>query len=191
MYHWLGPLKRLLSRHGLVIFRVKRIPIHSGSIRIYAGKTKSWSSKVEDSVRELSSLEERLHLADGKAFDEFSSSVANHRLELRRFLEQEKRNGRRVAGYGASGRCSILLSACSVGPDLIEFIVDESPERLGRVTPGTHIPIASPSLLLDRKIDTAVVFAWNYEKEILDKEVNFRRRGGTFVIPLPQIRRIR
>jgi SAM-dependent methyltransferase len=190
MYHWLGPLARLLDRHGLSAFRVKRIPIHGGSIRVYAGSSDPWGSRVENSVAALRDLEQSLQLPDGKAFAGFAEDVERHRADFRLALKAHKDGGGRIAGYGASGRSSILLNACHIGSDLMEFVVDESQERLGRLTPGVHLPIVPRSKLVEERIDLAVMFAWNYEHEILEKESEYRRQGGKFLIPLPRIRTI-
>jgi hypothetical protein len=96
--------------------------------------------------------------------------------------------GKALAGYGAPGRGNTLLGYSKINRDILPYIVDASPSRQGRFTPGTHIPILPPDEFQRNPPDYALMLAWSYFREILSRERTFVRRGGKFIVPLPDLR---
>jgi hypothetical protein len=180
-YHSLTSLARQLEPHGLRIVDVKRIPIHSGSIRVTAARLGA-PRQASPIVADMIAAEQ------GWRPEEFASQVENRRQTLRNLVRDLRRAGRRVAGYGAAGRSTILLNFCGLGPDLVEYVVDMSPLRYGKFVPGVSIPIVPPDVFEERPPDYAVMTAWNYEPEIVRKEQAFLAQGGRFIVPLPEVR---
>lgn len=180
-YHSLTALARLLAAHGLRIVDVTRIPIHAGSIRVTAARL--------GTVRVAAPIVARMIEAEkGWRTDQFASQVETRRQSLRRLVVDLKRAGRRLVGYGAAGRSTILLNFCGLGADLIDYVVDMSPLRYGKYIPGVSIPIVPPEVFHDDPPDYAVMTAWNYEPEIVRKEEPFLAGGGRFIVPLPDVR---
>jgi SAM-dependent methyltransferase len=180
-YHSLTSLARLLAAHGLRIVDVKRIPIHAGSIRVTAarlGTARQPAPIVADMIAAEKSWRPDL----------FASQVETRRQTLGNLVRDLRRAGRRVAGYGAAGRSTILLNFCGLGPDLVEYIVDMSPLRYGKFVPGVSTPIVPPDTFQESPPDYAIMTAWNYEQEIVRKEQAFLSRGGRFIVPLPDVR---
>lgn len=188
MYQSLTALGHLLDLFGMEIFDVKRIPIHSGSIRVYAKNRESGKHRVKPTVAEALEIERKKGLDREETFFRFAMELDAKRAELVSMIKKAKREGKRVIGYGASGRASTQLNFCGIGKDMIDYVVDASPERYGRVVPGVHIPIVKPDILKTDVPDFTVLFAWNYEDEVLKKEEDYRKRGGKFIIPLPNVR---
>jgi len=186
MYHSLTALSYLLGLFGMEAFDVKRVPIHSGSIRVYAKNKSSGKHAVKPTIGQMLAAERSYGLDKEETFFKFAAAVRDKRDKLRQMILSFKADGKRIAGYGASGRASVHLSFCGLGPDVIDYIVDASPERYGRFTPGTHVPIVKPEVLQTDTPDFMVLFAWNYEQEVLRKEDAYRKRGGKFIIPLPE-----
>jgi len=187
MHHSLRPLAHLFAQYGIGIFDVARIPIHFGSIRVYAQREGSPRPEpVSPAVRELLDLEVGLGLDSPATFDEFARQVFARRDRLRELVLGLVERGRRVVGYGASGRATMHLNLCRLGPETIPYVVDESPERIGRVVPGTGNPIVSPDVFRADAPDVALLFAYNYRAEVAAKERDFLERGGRFLLPLPE-----
>ncbi len=180
-YYSLRSLQQLLAAHELEVIDVQRIPIHGGSIRVTAARIDAEAVRTS-AVDELLAEEERLDLSAFRTFAE------RHRLVLHDLLADLARAGRKVVAYGASGRATILLNFCGIGPDLVDHVSDLSPLRYGRVVPGVGVPIRERSVFRDSYPDYALLTAWNYEAEIVADEQEFAARGGKFIVPLPTVR---
>ena len=180
-YYSLASLSHLLGNHGMIIVDVLRIPIHSGSIRVTAARTEA-AQEPKPVVLQMTEAEKSWDL------DLFVRRVEERRISLRKLVENLRRAGRRVVAYGAAGRATILLNYCGLGQDLIEYVVDMSPLRYGKLVPGVLIPIVREEIFQETPPEYAVMTAWNYEAEIVAKEQMFLTGGGRFVVPLPEVR---
>jgi hypothetical protein len=109
--------------------------------------------------------------------------LKNTLLEM---IRQFKSQGKRVAAYGASAKGSTLLNYCGIGRETLEFVADRSTAKRGRFTPGTHLPIVSPDLLLLEQPEYTLLLTWNFAEEILKQTSEYRRLGGRFIIPIPE-----
>jgi len=186
-YYSLTALFPFLARYGFRIFDAQPIPIHGGSIRILARRSDS-SPRPSRRVGLMLARERREGLGSPAMYERFGRRVADHARRLRKTLVQLQQRGRTLAGYGAPGRGNTLLCYARIERDLLAYIVDASPSRYGRFTPGTHIPIFPPEEFRARPPDYALMLAWSYYREIISKERSFTRKGGRFVIPLPRLR---
>lgn len=165
-YYSLNALHNLFSKYGMTIVDYEELPIHSGSIRvIVSNKHLPIQNKIADKL----SLEEANGLTSLSYFKNFSDNVYAHTKTIREELVKLKEQGFKIAGYGASGRANMLCNLANLGPDLIDYIVDESPERCGRFIAGKHIPIVNKQHLLDDHPDYIMIFAWNFSKMIIEK----------------------
>lgn len=187
-YFSLWTIEKFLEKYNIEIFDVKRIKTHSGSIRVFAKFKRNRNYKISQSVMKLIGKEKMQNINSLANLDDFAKRVFSHREKLIKVLNEIKKGGHHIAGYGASGRANTLLNFCGIDSSTIDYIVDDSPERQGKLTPGTHIPIVPASNFGKDKIKYVVLLAWNYKDEILNKEKAFLKRGGKFVIPLPKIR---
>ncbi len=189
MYHSVTALSCLLNLFDMEIFDVKRIPIHSGSIRVYSrNKNSGRKEKISGSVKELLDLEKKEGLDKEETFLDFGKEVFRKRGEIENSIKKLKLEGKKIVGYGASGRSVIHMNFSHLGKDLLDYVVDESPERGGRLVPGVRVPIVKPEVFRKDRPDYALLFAYNYEKEVLEKEKEFTKNGGKFIVPIPEIR---
>jgi hypothetical protein len=127
-------------------------------------------------------FEKKCRLDKLETFNGLSFRVHYQRESLQRILRDVLSKGEKIIGYGAPAKGNTLLNFCDIGVETLEYIIDTTPEKIGKFTPGTHIPIIDPSNFKKDQPPFALMLAWNYEKEILLKESQYR---GQFIIPLP------
>ena len=185
-YFTLTPLLPLFRRHGLEIFDVERLPIHGGSLRLFAGLP--GAHPVRPAVAERLADEQQRGVSRPGYYADFTQQAARVRTELLALLAECKRTGRRIAAYGASAKGSTLLNYCGIGAETLDFVADRSTYKQGRLTPGTHLPIVAPGQLLARQPDDTLLLTWNFADEVLAQQRDYRARGGRFIIPLPHAR---
>lgn len=185
-YFTLTALKPLFERHGLTIFRVQRLPIHGGSLRLFAGHTGAHA--VEKSATDLFAEETRKGVNTLAYYEGFANQVRALKDDLVALLAKLKQEGKSIAAYGASAKGSTLLNYYGVGADTLDFVADRSTYKQGRLTPGTHIPIVPPEELLKRKPDYTLLLTWNFADEILAQQKAYRDAGGKFIVPIPKVK---
>ena len=183
-------LKNELERVGLSLIRVDNLSVHGGSNRIWAAKTTSeWAKYVHISVEENITYEKLLGLDNIAVFDKFSSRVAQSKQDLLDVLYRCKENDQKVISYGATSKSTTVFNYCGIDDNLISYITDTTPEKQGKLAPGSHIPVVAPK---DNSIadDVNYVFlgAWNFVDEISKKEKAFIDRGGKFITHVPLVR---
>jgi hypothetical protein len=188
-YYSLLALENHLRRHGLKVFDVKRIPIHAGSIRYYVCRADSrWAKTVTNRVDLLRQDELAQGLDRVETFQHFAAEIAQRKDILMRYLERLRKAGKRVAGYGASGRANTIIQYCGIGRDHLDYMIDDAPAKWGYYTPGSHLEIRSSEALQKDPPDCLVVFAWGYLNEIAEKCKPYLDRGGRLLTPLPEVR---
>ncbi len=186
-YYSLTALDRLLSRSGLRIVDVERLPIHGGSLRVFAAPAGSPEERAP-SVAALLAEEEELGIPTSAYFEGFASRVESLRAELVALLHGLAAQGHRLAAYGAAAKGSTLLNYVGIGGDVLEFVADRSEHKQGLYLPGVRLPVVPPERLLEEMPDEVLLLAWNFADEILEQQAEYRRRGGRFLIPIPEPR---
>ena len=154
--------------HDLSIQSVLHTPAQGGSLRVV----------VRHGERPWMSPEG--WLGQHSTYAAFAGRIAYVRQRLLDLIDDEIGAGRSVAGYAASAKSTTLLNYCGIGTDRLRSVVDLTPHKIGRVTPGTHIPIVA-----EDDVDTYLLMAWNYLPGVLRRERAFIDRGGRFIVPIP------
>jgi len=185
-YFAIRPLVALFSRFSMGIVDINRISVHGGSIRIYVQK--SADSLSSSSVNELLKLEMETKLDSLGTYRKFAEDITQVREGLLSLLKTLKGQGARITGYGAAAKGNILLNYCKIGTDVLDYITDTTPFKQGHYTPGMHIPVFPETRFHETPPDCALLLAWNYADEILQKEAEYRQAGGKFIVPIPKPR---
>jgi SAM-dependent methyltransferase len=181
-------IERVFARHGLRLYDVERLPTHGGSLRIFAAHAARTDLKDSASLREVRAQENAAGLEDLATYLKFSKRVEECRDSLLAFLAAAKREGKRVAAYGAAAKGNTLLNFCGVTPQDIAFVADRNPHKQKKFLPGTHIPVVSPEELLQAQPDYVLILPWNLRDEIRQQLKGIEAWGGRFVTPVPLAR---
>lgn len=176
----------LFRRHGLEIFRIEKLPIHGGSLRIHASKT--GRRAVESSVHAIVQEETSEGATTMAYYANFFRAVVALKKSLMELLADLISKGHSIAAYGASAKGTTLINYCGIGREMLSFIVDRSTYKQGKFSPGMHLPILAPEALLEKRPDYTLLLTWNFADEILAQQQEYRDAGGRFIIPVPQPR---
>ena len=185
-YFSLTALDRLFRAEGLTIWDVERVPIHGGSLRIFASPTKA-ELVPRASVAELLEAERAWGVTTDATYASFASDVETVRRDLVSLIDRLRAEGHRVAAYGAAAKGATLLNYAGIGADRIDFVADRNTYKQGRFMPGARIPIVAPSALVERAPDYTVLLTWNFADEIFAQQAEYRARGGKFIVPVPRV----
>lgn len=172
----------LLRRHGLSLNRVERLAIHGGSLRLFIEPR----ARVEASVQDLLAEERRLGLDRLDYYAGFAGRVEAIKARLGALLHRLKAEGARLAGYGAAAKGTILLNYVGIGADLLDYVVDRNTHKQGKWVPGVRLPIRDPAEVLASRPDYLLILPWNIKDEIMAQQAEYRRRGGRFIVPIPE-----
>jgi len=186
-YFSLYSAEKIFAAHGLRIFDVEQLPTHGGSLRIYACHTEDGSKGTSERLSHLRKEESEAGISDVGSYSSFAATVEETKYRLLEFLIRARREGKRVAGYGAPGKGNTLLNYCGIRTDLLPYTVDRNPYKHGKFLPGSHIPIYSPEHIAATKPDYILILPWNLKSEIVQQLAYAREWGARFVVPIPEV----
>ena len=150
-YFSLLVVDRLFTRHAMRVFDVQELPTHGGSLRIFACDAQSTVHARTPAVAEIQRREREAGLAGLEVYRRFGQRVIDSKCDILAFCLSARREGKRVAGYGAPAKGNTLLNYCGIGPELIEYTVDRSPHKQGMLLPGSRIPVHPPERILETR----------------------------------------
>lgn len=187
-YYSLHSIKYLLNRYNLEVVDVQRLTLHGGSIRVISQFRNQ--GKVSENVETLLKQEKDMHLDSFQTYRDFTEKITRLKEELLTLLRGKRSEGKRICGYGASGRSVTLLNYFEITSEILDFMVDASPARYGHIMPGIHVPIYDPDKFRHEKTEVCLITAWPYAKEIMGKEKWYLDGDKTFIVPLPFVKEI-
>lgn len=187
-YYSLGVVKIILDAAGLKIVDVLMNNVNGGSFAVTAAKKGNRSVRTnEPVVNWLLEQEDRMGINTPRPYRDFEERVFRHRDDLIRLIRALRDDGKTVLGYGASTKGNVVLQFCGFTPDDIRAIAEVNPEKYGKVTPGTHIPIVSEADARKMNPDYFLVLPWHFKEGIVRREQEYLASGGRLIFPFPEI----
>lgn len=186
MIHSLAPLKQLFSQYGLRMLDVDFYPIHGGSFVLYVGREES-KYETTNKIAEAIAEEKVAGLQDMHTYLNFTKRVEKNRDDLLTLLKELVSADKKIFGLGAPLKGSTLLNYCDIGTDLIECVTEVNRFKIGRFTPGTHIPIVFEDSI-EKQPDYYLVLAWNFVDFFKKKYSDYLKAGGKFIVPHPYVK---
>jgi 2-polyprenyl-3-methyl-5-hydroxy-6-metoxy-1,4-benzoquinol methylase len=186
-YLSLYTVQKIFLQQELEIYDVDEISTHGGSLRIYVKHLDDASKQVSSKVSYLISQEKLYGVDTLTYYTGFIKKVEQIKIDFLSFLIAQKKNGKKVVGYGAAAKGNTLLNYCGVKKDLISFVVDANPNKQDKYLPGSHIPVVSEEQLKKFHPDFVIIFPWNLSTEIMNQLRYIREWGGKFLIPIPSV----
>lgn len=188
-YSLLSAMKHF-DRYDMMVFDIKAVPIHAGSMRFYACKKGSKrGASVSAAVTALQQEELSRGFDRKETFVRFAADVADRKARLLDLLNGLRAEGKTVVGYGASGRANTIIQYCGIDHRHLAYMIDDAPAKAGFHTPGSHFLI-HPSSVLERGAppDYLLIFAWSFLDEITGRNQKYLESGGRMIVPLPEVR---
>ena len=180
-------VKQIFKAQGLDMFDVEEVQVHGGSLRIYAKHNDDTSKPISENVQKLLNEEKSKGMTTLEYYNNFQTASFAIKLDFIDFLNKQKREGKKVAGYGAAAKGNTLLNYCGIKNDLIDFVVDANPYKQNKWLPGSHIPVVSEEKIKKEKPDYIIIFPWNLKEEVMKQLHYISDWNGQFVIPIPYL----
>ena len=180
-------VEALVSGSAFQLHRIDHYPIHGGSILLQLQRREN-PTPAHESVRHFIEKEHQLKIDQPETWNGFISNVKSIQAKLPMLIRQLRAQGKRIIAYGASAKGNTLLNTSGITSEDLDYIIDNTPFKQGKLAPGSKIPVVPPERLLEDQPDYALLLAWNFAEEIINRETEFQNRGGRFIIPIPEPR---
>jgi hypothetical protein len=179
-------LSPIFERYGLKIVNIEKLKTHGGSIRVYVARSDSlW--KISDSVATIMRQEAENDPRTKSIWQTLQEKTLRVKVDLLEELVKCKRQGIKVAAYGAAAKGNTLLNYCGIDSDLIGYVVDLNPHKQGNYLPGSRIPIVGLDYLTENTPDVLLVLPWNLADEINSQLRNFTDAGLKLLRAVPNL----
>ena len=168
-------IDKISKNYGLRLIDVLEQSTHGGSMRYVLGR--DGEHIINKSVDLKLKEEKKINLDNIESCIEFKKNCENSKKNLRSKILSIKNKDQNICGYAATSKSTTILNYCNLGSDLIDYICDTTPEKIGKFSPGKHIPIKDMDYFYKNQPDVAFLFAWNHKNEIFEKEKLFSKKG--------------
>ncbi len=180
-------VRNIFEKHGFELINLLPQSTHGGSMRYILAKKGFY--KAQKIVEEFISKEKKNCLDLPETYKKFKKNCEKSRDDLIKILNEEKKLSNRVVAYGATSKSTTILNYCKIGPELIEYISDTTLIKQNKFSPGMHIPVKNYNNFIETPPDTALLFAWNHATEIMEKESNYTKNGGRWIVHVPNVKK--
>ena len=169
-------VKKIFEKFDFGLINIIPQLTHGGSMRYIIGRRNSY--KVNSNVEETLLYENKKKIDVLESCINFKKNCEISKDLIKKKLYNFKNAGKKICGYAATSKSTTILNYCGVKNNLIDFICDTTKEKIGKYSPGVHIPIVSMDHFNKNKPNIAYLFAWNHKDEIFNKEREFTEKGG-------------
>ena len=180
------PMVEFCKKFNFEIFDIKEQTIHGGTLRYFISRKNK--KEITKEVSNYLKIEEETELYSKKKLNDFANLVKNHRKALLQLLNDLKKDGKKIVGISAPAKGNTLLNYCKIDFEILDYVTERNPFKIGKFTPGMHIPVYSDEKLLEDQPDYALILAWNFADEIMQNNSKYQENGGKFIIPIPKPR---
>ncbi len=180
------PMQMLFQSVGLELVAVERVATKGGSLRYFVQRPHG-PVQQDGSVAGLLAEEDAKGLYRKETYDAYAARIDGLKQETLTFLRRAKREGKSVAGFGASITCTTLIYHFEIG-QYLDYLVDDNAAKQGRFSPGWHLPVLPSVALYERKPDYVIVLAWRFAEQFINKNQAYLDQGGVFMVPVPEFR---
>jgi len=168
------------------VFDVEQRDIHGGSMRVFVARTGKMT--VTPNVGLMLEGEVSAELHSERVLRQFAADVRQNRQMLTDLLHKLRSSGKSIVAVSAPAKGMTLLNYCRIGAEMVDYVTEKSQLKVGRFTPGTHIPVVADAELSSRPADYALLLAWNFADEIMNNLKFHSDAGGKFIVPIPSPR---
>ncbi|MBC3885981.1 class I SAM-dependent methyltransferase [Undibacterium griseum] len=187
-YLSLHAVQHIFAGQGLQVFDVQEWPTHGGSLRVLAQRSDTGNHPVTEAVARMLVREQDAGVTTTAFYIRAQAAAEQAKFALLEFLLQCRREGRKVAAYGAAAKGNTFLNFAGIRPDLLPYVVDINPHKQGKYMPGSRIPIVSLAHLMREQPDVVLILPWNLEAEIRHDLQEISSWGGRFAVAIPEMR---
>ena len=182
-------IQNLIKKYNLEIFNVEKLSTHGGSLRYYIKRVFNNKLKINKKIKVQLNQELKFQLNKYSTYIKFKNNVKNSRKKLKKIFLKLKAKNKKIIGYGSTAKVNTVLNYCKIKNETFEYFLDTTPNKVGKYMPGSHIYVKKYNKPLTNEADYVFLGAWNFKKEIFNKERKFIRKGGKFIthIPVPKI----
>lgn len=171
-------VKKIFNLYGFELIDAIKQKTHGGSMRYVVARKKAYKKKIN--VNKVLQYEIKNNINNLKGCLIFKKKCELSKNNLIKKLEKYKKRNLRIAGYAATSKSTTILNYCNIGTNYIDYISDTTLDKIGKYSPGMHIPIVPISHLKKKLPDKIFLFAWNHKKEIFLKEKNEIKKNKWF-----------
>lgn len=186
-YLSLTTAKLILESASFEVFDVEKVPTHGGSLRVFAQRQNSGRHPRSARIDEILMEEEHAGLCSRDGYLSFQEKIERVKDDLLGFLNQAKRSGHSVVGFGAAAKGNTLLNFAGVTEDLLLFVADSNPAKQGKYLPGSRIPVVDESRMRELEPDYVLILPWNLWTELSDRLRYIKDWSGSFVRAVPEL----
>ena len=179
-------VKDIINQFGLELFDIQKINTHGGSLRYFIKKKNNNLIKITNKVSIQINKEVKYGLNKFSTYKNFGKKTIKSKTKLLSILNKLKKKNKTIVGYGATAKATTVLNYCNIDEKIIDFFIDTTPDKVNRYMPGKNIIIKKYNKRIHHNIDYFLLGAWNFKKEIFNKEKKFIKKGGKFITHVPE-----
>ena len=180
-------IRNIVRQSNLRLFDIEPSNTHGGSMKYFICKMNNKRKNTKRLLKYISQ-EKNLGLNKLNTYKKFALRVQKSKKDLLKLLKKLKKKNKKIISYGATYKSTTVFNYCKIGTEYLDYVVDTTLNKQGKLTPGQHIPIISPEKGFNNEVDYAFLGAWNFKKEIIKKEKNFIKNGGKFITHVPNVK---